>query len=221
MEYERMLYEEYTKTLPSHMNQKYITKENFNSWVEERKKILPLYMQFLISFDLTPSKGIIEINKHDKDSVLPYTPFETKGFLVSKYVNTKVLNKKGIMYLHGNIILVKNNDPFDKKENNIIMEYQGNHFDISDVKNFITHYPIDNETIELMIKLMKTDRNVFIGIYGKTRDNNSEENLKKLYNLKQTISKYLNKNIDGEVTYTKDYYLAAITPKLKYKEKSK
>lgn len=212
MEYMDMLYNEYLKTLNSIPDKEKYLKEQFKYWLEEKSRILPLYEQFLQSLDLTPSKGIIEIDKCEYDSVLPYTPIGTKGLLVSNNVKTKILNNSNIININGKLVM---------SDNKININYQKKTIDVSDNKNFITQFPFDENTKLLMIRLMDTDKNVFIGLYGKLKDKNRLDNLKYLYDLKQEINKYTNKNIEGEVTYTKEFYLAAITPKLKYKQKSK
>ena len=210
MEYRDVLYSEYLKTLYNVPNKPTYLKEQFKYWLEEKEKILPLYVQFLIALDLNPSKGVVEINKSEKDSTLPYMPYDTKGILVSKNTRTKILDKNGIININGNLIL---------NENEPKIEYQKKILDISNFKNFITQFPINDETKTIMAELMNTDKNVFIGTYGKMKDKNRRDNLKDLYDLKQQLSKYLNKNITDEVIYTSEFYLAAITPKLKYKEK--
>lgn len=216
MEYLEILYKEYLKTLNNTNKSQYILQEGFNNWLEERINILPYYEKFLQSYDLIPSKGIIEIDKSEKDSILSYTPFETKGLLVSKYVKTKKLEKKGIINIKGKIVLVR-----DNKNTDIMIDYQGKKINVNHIKNFITQFPFDENTLKIMIELMNTDKNVFIGTYGKINEKNRMDNLKKLYDLKNEINRQLHLNIEGEVVYTREYYLAAITPKLKYKEKIK
>ena len=213
MEYMDMLKEEYLKTIYTIPEKETILNEGFKNWLDEKERILPLYEQFLVAFDMTPSKGIIEVDKCEKDSVLPYTPVETKGFLVSENVKTKVLNKRGIININGRLIIIK-----DKKSYDIQIECQKKYIDVTNIKNFITQFPLTNETKNTMVDLMDIDKNVFIGTYGKLKEKNKDEKLKELYDLKQELCKYLNKNIDGEVVYTKEFYLAAITPKLKYKK---
>ena len=215
MDYVNMLYDEYLKTLNTIPSSEKYLKETFKYWLDEKQRVLPLYEKFLITLDLTPSKGIIEVNKCEKDSILPYTPYETKGFLVSENVKTKKTSKNGIMNINGKVVLIKYNNI------DIKVQYQKKLLDVNHIKNYTTHFPVDEETIKLMAELMNTDKNVFIGTYGKYNDKNRMDNFKKLYDLKKELSRYLNKNIEGEVVYTKEFYLAAITPKLKYKEKSK
>lgn len=212
MDYMSLLYTEYLNTLNTIPEKDTVKKEGFKYWLEEKERVLPLYEKFLESFDLTSFKGIIEVNKSEYDSILPYTPIYTKGFLVSDSVKTKVLDKKGIININGKLVLEKDNVYIDSQRKKIDVNY---------IRNYVTHFPIDEDTKLLMMELMNTDRNVFIGTYGKIKDKNRDNNLKELYDLKKEISDYLNKNIDGEVVFTREFYLAAITPKLKYKEKSK
>ena len=91
--------------------------------------------------------------------------------------------------------------------------------DISDIRNYIAELPVNSDTLNNLVELINRDKNVFIGINGKIKDNNYQERLNQLYELKQELSLNLNKYFVGEVIETEDYYFSAITPKLKYKDK--
>ena len=69
-------------------------KENFEYWLIDKQKVLKLYEQFLEYMDFTPYKGVVEFDKTEKDSVLPYTPYETKGILISKNVKTQKIKRE-------------------------------------------------------------------------------------------------------------------------------
>ena len=69
-----------------------------------------------------------------------------------------------------------------------------------------------------MADLSSNDKIIFVGAYGDLNDNDKEEKLRNLYNLKQELQIYLGKNFYGEVVNTSNYYLATITPKYKYKK---
>lgn len=184
-------------------------KENFEYWLIDKQKVLKLYEQFLEYMDFTPYKGVVEFDKTEKDSVLPYTPYETKGILISKNVKTQK-NKKGIVFVNGEISFT------DKEE---LLIYRNNIMDISDIRNYIAELPVNSDTLNNLVELINRDKNVFIGINGKIKDNNYQERLNQLYELKQELSLNLNKYFVGEVIETEDYYFSAITPKLKYKDK--
>ena len=203
-----ILYNEYLKTVNNLEKYKERElKENFYYWLLEKKKVLKLYEQFLESMDFTPYKGVIEFDKTDKDSVLPYTPDETKGILISKNVKTQK-NKKGIVFVNGEISFA------DKEE---LLIYDNNIKDITDIRNYIVELPIDKNTLNNIVELINRDKNVFIGINGKIKDKNYQDKLKELYELKQELSLNLNKHFVGEVVETDYYYFSAITPRLKYK----
>lgn len=222
MGYMDILYNEYIETLNTRTTEKK-EKENFYYWLEENKKILRLYELFLQSLDMTPFKGVVELNKHINDSILLYTPFNTKGIIVSPYTKTEKINN--------NVVTVNGKISFDKRKVyrngfNIIkvvpiVLYNKKTADIDEILNYTTHFPIKTETLNTMKELIKIDKNVFIGLYGRLEDKNKMEKLKKLYNIKNELQDELNKDFVGECIETKDYYFAAITPKIKFKNKNK
>lgn len=177
---------------------------NFENWISEKKKILSLYAQFLKTMDLIPDRGIIEFDKGYLDSVLPFYSDESKKIMITKYIQS-IKNKKNFVAINGDITVDKN----------VIIQY-GNFIHELDFINFyITQLPISDETLNLLIDIGNAGKNIFIGTYGNLKDQDKDKKLKKLYDIKNDLCIYLNRNVEGEIVYTKDYYLAAITPKYK------
>lgn len=206
--YENKLFREFLETQKIE-----ITKKNqerlFKNWLEEKQHILNYYEQFLETMDFIPRRGVVELEKSNDDSVLLRTPFDTLGIAVSDYYKNEKIDKK-IVGVNGQV----------KVENkNVILNYNNKEKLLDFINFYITQFPCNQETIDLLIDIMLTGKHIFIGTYGNLNDKDYEIKLRKLYNLEKEIEIYTGKDICGEVVKTSDYYLAAITPKFKYKNK--
>jgi len=192
-----------------------ITKKNkdrlFDIWLEEKARILNLYEQFLETIDLMPRRGMVELGKSNYDSVLPHTPMDTLGIAVSDEYQNIEKDKRKIVGVNGQVIVEKNN---------VILNYNKKQRVLDFINFYITQFPTNQETIDLLIDIMLTGKHIFIGTYGRLDDKDYENKLRKLYNLEKEIEAYTGKDIYGEVVKTSEYYLAAITPKIKYKQKN-
>ena len=208
--YEEILYNEFLNTPKVE-----ITKKNqdylFSNWLYEKKEILPYYEEFLETMGMLPRRGIIEFDKSEIDSILPYIPYESIGIAVSDYYKSKDFNRRKIVGIKGEVI-VKNND--------IVLKYNNKERVLDFINFYITHFPASRDTIDLLIDIATKDKKILIGTYGNLKDKDMEDKLKKLYDLKEEVQTFTGKNIEGEVVKTSRYYLAAITPKLKYKKKN-
>lgn len=202
-EYTKRLYDEFLCTI----DPKYVTKKTdkilFERWLEEKQKILKYYVQILCDMDFIPSNGVIEFDKGIYDTSLTKLNKECNKILVSKFAKT-VKNEKKLISVNGKVNI-------DKKD--VYLEYNDFISDISQIKTYITQYPIHKETIEMLSNLNNIGKNIFIGTYGSLRDLDKDSKLKKLYDLKKELQLNLNKYFYGEVVYTDKYYLAAITQK--------
>ena len=204
--YMDLLYQEYLKTtdIPTNIG--------YKNWLEDKKTILPIYEKFLESMDMFPNRGIIEIGNGSNDSILLYTPSETKGILVSPYVKTEKTKKDKIINCRGELIV-------DGKDVNLY--YKNNQKDkiisVNSINNYVS--TLNNENLDIVKELFTTNKNVFLGIYGNIIEKNREERLKELYNIKSELEVFTGKDFVGELTSTNKYYLACITKKLKYKGK--
>ena len=207
--YEERLFKEFLKTQKIE-----ITKKNqdhlFKNWLYEKEKILPYYEEFLESMGMLPRRGVIEFDKSEIDSILPYIPYDSIGIAVSEYYKDKDFNRRKIVGVNGRVE-IKNND--------IILKYNNKERILDFINSYVTQIPIDFCLGDLLIDLVAENKNVFIGTYGNLKDNDIEIKLKDLYSIKEEIEAFTGKNIEGEVVKTSNYYLAAITPKLKYKKK--
>lgn len=207
--YIEKLYEEFIKTQKIQITKK--NKESsFERWLEEKKIILNYYGEFLETMDFIPRRGVMEFDKGIKDSVLTYIKKEYIGILLSEYTKNIKLDNK-IVGINGNLTI---------ENKSIFLEYDNKKRLLDFINFYITQLPIEDSTLNLLINLIKNNKNVFIGAYGNLNDADYDNKLKKLYDLKKEIEIYTGKNIDGEVTMTSNYYLACITPKLKYKKKN-
>lgn len=207
--YIEKLYEEFIKTQKIQITKK--NKESsFERWLEEKKIILNYYGEFLETMDFIPRRGVMEFDKGIKDSVLTYIKKEYIGILLSEYTKNIKLDNK-IVGVDGNLTI---------ENKSIFLEYDNKKRLLDFINFYITQLPIEDSTLNLLINLIKNNKNVFIGAYGNLNDADYDNKLKKLYDLKKEIEIYTGKNIDGEVTMTSNYYLACITPKLKYKKKN-
>lgn len=207
--YIEKLYEEFIKTQKIQITKK--NKESsFERWLEEKKIILNYYGEFLETMDFIPRRGVMEFDKGIKDSVLTYIKKEYIGILLSEYTKNIKLDNK-IVGINGNLTI---------ENKSIFLEYDNKKRLLDFINFYITQLPIEDSTLNLLINLISNNKNVFIGAYGNLNDADYDNKLKKLYDLKKEIEIYTGKNIDGEVTMTSNYYLACITPKLKYKKKN-
>lgn len=207
--YMEILFEEFIETQKTQ-----ITKKNkdmlFERWLEEKKIILNYYGEFLQTLDFIPTRGVMEFDKGIKDSVLPYINKDYIGILLSEYTkNMKIDNK--IVGVNGKVLI---------ENKNIFLEYNNKKRLLDFINFYITQLPIEDNTLNLLVNLISNNKNIFIGTYGNLNDADYSNKLKKLYDLKKEIEIYTGKNIDGEVTTTSNYYMACITPKLKYKKKN-
>lgn len=205
-EYMKKLYESYIKTtdVPTDLG--------FKRWLEEIKSILPIYEKFLESMDMFPNRGIIEIGNSNNDSILPYTPSETKGILVSPYVRTEKTKKDMIVNCNGELIV-------DNKDISLFYK-NGNEDKIistNSINNYISN--LNNENLDIIKELFTTNKNVFLGIYGNNNDKNKTDKLDELYNIKTELEAFTGKDFVGEVSKINNYYFACLTKKLKYKGK--
>lgn len=205
-EYMKILYECYIKTtdIPTDLG--------FKRWLEEIKNILPIYEKFLESMDMFPNRGIIEIGNSNSDSILPYTPSETKGILVSPYVKTEKTKKDMIVNCRGELIV-------DDKDISLFYK-NGNEDKIistNSINNYISN--LNNENLDIMKELFTTNKNVFLGIYGNNNDKNKTDKLDELYNIKTELEAFTGKDFIGEVSQANNYYFACLTKRLKYKGK--
>lgn len=208
--YEEILYNEFLSTPKVE-----ITKKNkdylFSNWLYEKKEILLYYEEFLESMNMFPRRGIVEFNKSEIDSILPYIPYDSIGIAVSDYYKSKEFNRRKIVGIKGEVI-VKNDD--------IILKYNNKERVLDFINFYITHFPTNQDTIDLLIDIAIKGKNIFIGTYGNLKDKDMDDKLRRLYDLKEEIESFTGKNIEGEVVKTSRYYMAAITPKLKYKKKN-
>lgn len=207
--YMEILFEEFIETQKTQ-----ITKKNkdmlFERWLEEKKIILNYYGEFLQTLDFIPTRGVMEFDKGIKDSVLPYINKDYIGILLSEYTkNMKIDNK--IVGVNGKVLI---------ENKNIFLEYNNKKRLLDFINFYITQFPIEDNTLNLLVNLISNNKNIFIGTYGNLNNADYSNKLKKLYDLKKEIEIYTGKNIDGEVTTTSNYYMACITPKLKYKKKN-
>lgn len=205
-EYMKKLYESYIKTtdVPTDLG--------FKRWLEEIKSILPIYEKFLESMDMFPNRGIIEIGNSNNDSILPYTPSETKGILVSPYVRTEKTKKDMIVNCNGELIV-------DNKDISLFYK-NGNEDKIistNSINNYISN--LNNENLDIIKELFTTNKNVFLGIYGNNNDKNKTDKLDELYNIKTELEAFTGKDFVGEVSKINNYYFACLTKRLKYKGK--
>ena len=182
---------------------------DFDIWLDEKQQILKYYEQFLETMDFIPRRGVIELNKSKYDSVLPYTPMDTLGLLVSENNKGLDVGKKKIIGIDGKIVVDKN----------IELEYSKKKRTLDFINFYITQFPTDQQTIDLLANIALKNKHIFIGTYGNLNDKDYELKLRKLYDLKQELQIYLGKNIEGEVVKTSNYYMTAITPKYKCKKK--
>lgn len=176
------------------------------NWLNEKKYILSLYEKFLETMDFIPKRGVLEFNSSEINSILPYIENDAIGISLSnKGKDERLYNK--VVSINGSISISKN-------------DVYLNYCDKKRLLNFINFYVSDlyYDDLEILKRLISCNKNVFIGVNGKVDDLNYQDNLKKLYELKKEIEIYTGKNIDGEITYISDYYLSAITPKMKYKK---
>ena len=201
-QYMDLLYQEYTKTtdIP--------TSLGYKRWLEEKGNILPLYEKFLESMDMFPNRGIIEIGNSSVDSILPYTPSDTKGILVSSYVKTEKTKKDKIVNCNGEIIV-------DHKDVNLL--YNDKIVSVNSINNYVS--TIDSKELNTIKELFCTNKNVFLGIYGVVTDKNKKDKIDELYNIKEELEAFTGKDFVGELSSTSNYYFASITKKLKYKGK--
>ena len=208
-EYLEKLYQEFYEIHKAEVNEKN-KRKLFYKWLEEKKNILRYYEEFLETMDFIPRRGVIELYKSGYDSILPYTSIDVLGILVSQYYDTYVFDReKRIVGVDGKILL-------DDKD--VLLKYDNKRRKLDFINFYVTQFPIEQETINLLANISLKNKNIFIGTYGNLNDMDYELNLKKLYYLKEELKTYLGKNIEGEIVKTSDYYLAAITPKFKYKK---
>ena len=170
--------------------------ENF----EDKNKLSKYYAAFLESYDLVPSRGIVEIDNDDNEISLPYFNSDCYGIEITKKPFTSP--NKRIIGIDGEII-TNNKDIILNK-----------------INTYITKYTNNKELIDLLINLnLELKKNFYIGMIGNINDENYKEKLRKLYELKKEIETYTGKNIDGQVCITNDYYLSAINPRYSLKLK--
>ena len=193
--YMNNLYEEFKKS----------GSNDFEIWLSKEQEIVRYYKAFIETLDFIPRRGVLEFNKGKYNSVVNNLS-EGIGILVSE---EKINDKKNTRSINGKVLI-------DKKD--IILEYNKIRSNINFINFFITQFPTNKETINILADLSSNDKIIFIGAYGDLNDNDKEEKLINLYNLKQELQIYLGKNFYGEVVNTSNYYLATITPKYKYKK---
>ena len=208
--YEERLFKEFLETQKIEINKKnqdYL----FKNWLEDKSRILNLYEQFLETMDFIPRRGVVELDKGNNDSVLLHTPTDSLGIIVSdNYAKQERIDKK-IVGVSGQIKINKDN---------ILLNYNKKERILDFINFYITQFPCNQDTIDTLIDIALKGKHIFIGTYGNLKDKNMNEKLRKLYDLKEEIEAFTGKNVQGEVVTTSRYYLAAITPKLKYKKRN-
>ena len=200
--YIEKLHDEYLKTsdMPTDLG--------YKRWLEEKRNILPMYEKFLESMDMFPNRGIIEIGKTTNDSILFYTPSDTKGILVSPYVKTEKTEKDKIVSCRGELII---------DGNDINLLYNNKLVLVKSMNNYVS--TLDDETLDIIKELFTTNKNVFLGVYGNITDKNRQNKLDELYNIKEELEAFTGKDFVGELSSTNNYYFAALNKKMKYKGK--
>ena len=81
-------------------------------------------------------------------------------------------NHEKIAYLNGKVE-IRNND--------IILKYDNKERVLDFINTYITQFPANRETIDLLIDISLKGKNIFIGTYGNQRDKNMNCKLKELY----------------------------------------
>lgn len=194
------------------MSKKKVTKRENTTYdyITEKRKMLNYYSQFLREMDFIPTRGFLEMVDNNEDSVVSFLDDEVYGISLQKE-NIKTEKSNRIVKTNGNIII---------ENKKTILEYDNMKTNIDKINFYITKLPVEKEDLELLSDLVKINKYVFIGTYGKIDDKDYMGNLEKLYNLKNEIQLMTDRNFEGEVVTTNDYYFSAISPKLKYKKKN-
>lgn len=187
-------------------------KKKENKYLEnfgDKNKLSKYYAAFLESYDLVPSKGIVEMDNDDNEISLPYFNSDCYGIEITKKPFTSP--NKRIIGIDGKII-TNNKD--------IILKHGKFNTNINKINTYITKYTNNKELIDLLINLnLELKKNFYISMIGNINDENYKQKLRKLYELKKEIETYTGKNIDGQVCITNDYYLSAINPRYSLKLK--
>lgn len=211
-EYMNLLFEEYKKTLDKTMLKNKKINNDFNRWLEENKYVLTYYENFIESVGFIPKRLTIELDKIKEDSVLMYLPINSKGIIVSKYAKSDEIINPNLLQTNGTIT---------KENNNLYLNYGHNKkIEIKNVRNIITELPITETTKNTIIDSILCNKNVIVGTYGRLKDQNREDKIKELYELKSELEVYTGKNIVGEYSENYKYYVTCITPKILYNEKN-
>lgn len=186
----------------------------FEEWLREKQKIMCYYEQFIETMDFIPQRGVVEFNKNYYDSILPYLPLDSIGIAVSKEFKNLDKNNKRVVGVNGTI---------STQDKYAILKYNNKEKKLDFINNYITEfgtYPFDIEVIKILEKIININKNVFIGVCGNENDFDKDLKLNQLYYLKKDLEIYTGKYIESElVTTNNGYYMAAITPKLKYKKR--
>lgn len=207
--YKEKLFKDFIKTTDKKVPHG-INDSLFDHWLYEQWEIIKYYEPFLITMGLIPSRGVLEFDKGPVDTILQCASNDTLGICLSDFYRQPERHEK-IACLNGKVE-IRNND--------IILKYDNKERVLDFINTYITQFPASRETIDLLIDISLKGKNIFIGAYGNQTDKNMNRKLKELYDLKQEIEAFTGKSVEGEVVKTSRYYMAAITPKLKYKKKN-
>ena len=79
-----------------------------------------------------------------------------------------------------------------------------------EIGTFMTQIPYSEEELYPFLKLVHSDKNLFIGTYGSFRDQNREENLQRIYNLYQELCNLSYRDVGFCSETEEDFYLSAI-----------
>lgn len=183
-------------------------ERDFMEWLSKKEKELRYYEGLLETMDLVPSRGVVELNKGKYDSILPYLGENGKGISISQYNSTLVDKSKKYLSLSGEIATIGDIPILLRKKEIIELNNYFNYY--------VTQIPEDKKTVEAIANLVfNCNKIVFVGITGNIRDFDYKDKIKDLYNLKQELQAFTGKNFEGEVAFTNDSYVGAITPKYK------
>lgn len=195
----------------------------FVEWVARRREVASNYVSLFKAMNKNDNvhyvmaefgKGIFDTITIEIKNKTRYQPIVISPFAETIKRSSGIETFTGELVTYDGNVIVKypNNEDFYHKPNC----YPKTN---SEIDVFMTQVPYSKEELEPFLRLINSDKTLFIGTYGSVDDKDCKENLNKIENLYYELSDISSKDINFCSETQNDAYLSAIKVSPKQKRK--
>lgn len=180
-------------------------KDEFSRWLINKQKAMKDYIALLQYMDLY-SNSLTEVGKglYDTIGFDLKNDFLAEPIIITPYADSFIGFQDEFDIYKGFLVTDKNHVDINYDDNALFYP------EFHDIDTFITQLPLTIEEIIPFLRMLNTDKTIYLGTYGSVIDKNSKANIDELLFL---YHKFLD-NSDREITYNSetqnDNYVAAI-----------